>query len=98
MRRLPPGRQPSGRLPHRLRLLSAALVAAALALVPATAYADPSTTPSPSTGGQSSASNVGPATAGTAVCTLTSSTLTQISGLAVTANAIMVVESKHTDG
>jgi hypothetical protein len=74
-----------------------AAAAAVLALVmPASAaFADPSTTPSPGTGG-GSASNVGPATAGTPVCTLTSSALTAISGLAVTQSAIMVVEAKGT--
>jgi hypothetical protein len=96
MRRLPPG-LPSGRLPHRLRLLSVAAGAVALALVPATAYADPSTSPSPSAGGGSSTNNVGPPTAGTAVCTLTSSTLTAISGMVATASGILAVEAKHTD-
>jgi hypothetical protein len=63
------------------------------------AFADPSPSPSPSAGaGGGSASNVGPATAGTPVCTLTSSALTAISGLAVTQNAIMVVEAKSTSG
>ena len=100
MRRLPPG-LPPGRPPRRLsaagfRLLHAAAAAVVLTLVvPATAYADPSTSPSPSAGGQST-SNVGPATAGTPVCTLTSSTLTQISGMVVTANAIMAVEARAT--
>ena len=103
MRRLPPGLT-FGRLPHRRsaaghRLLPVAAAAAVLALVmPASAaFADPSTTPSPGTGG-GSANNVGPATAGTPVCTLQSSTLTAISGLAVTQNAIMVVEAKGTTG
>jgi hypothetical protein len=98
MRRLPPG-LPSGRLPRRLRLLSVAAAAAALALVPATAYADPSSSPSPSAGagGGAAANNVGPATPGTAVCTLTSSTLVAISGMAVTANGVLAVEAKHTD-
>src|SRR5690349_9389940 len=103
MRRLPPGLT-FGRLPHRRsaaghRLLPVAAAAAVLALVmPASAaFADPSpsTTASPGTGG-GSANNVGPATAGTPVCTLQSGTLTAISGLAVTQNAIMVVEAKST--
>jgi len=99
MRRLPPGLT-SGRPPHRRhRLLPVAAAAAVLALVmPASAaFADPSTSPSPGTGG-GSASNVGPATAGTPVCTLQSGTLTAVSGLAVTQSAIMVVEAKGTTG
>jgi hypothetical protein len=75
--------------------VAAAAAVLTLAVPAAVAYADPSTSPSPSAGGQST-SNVGPATAGTPVCTLTSSTLTQISGLAVTANAIMAVEARAT--
>jgi hypothetical protein len=76
----------------------AAATAVFMLAMPTAAYADPSTSPSPGAGGQQSASNVGPATPGTVVCTLTSSALTAISGLAVTQNAIMAVEAKGTSG
>jgi hypothetical protein len=98
MRRLPPGR-PKYRLsaagPRLLRVAAAAAVMT-LAMPAAAAFADPSTSPTPGTGGQQSASNVGPPTPGNAVCTLTSSTLTQISGMAVTQNAILAVEARST--
>jgi hypothetical protein len=75
---------------------AAVVVAAVVTVSGATAAAAaPTPTPTPGTsGGAEGGSNLGPATAGTAVCTLTSSTLTQITGMLATDKGTLVVEGR----
>jgi hypothetical protein len=90
------------RLPSRFSrasslLLGAAVIASTVAVIggPGIAFADP-TTP-PAGGGGATNPNLGPKTAGTAVCALTDATLTQVSGIASTQGGVLAVEARDTD-
>lgn len=61
------------------------------------AFAEDPTPTAGASGGDTTNANLGPKTAGTAVCTLPSALLTQISGLAATATGFMVVEARDED-
>jgi hypothetical protein len=98
-------RHPSRLSRARSRLLTrpwhgvtAVAVAAFAATFFGAAAAAAAPTPTPTPGASSAAggenANLGPATAGTPVCTVTSSTLTQITGMVATDKGTLVVEGK----
>ncbi len=92
--------------PSRFHGAPSLLVGAAVAVLAAVVAVGPATaafgeeTPSPSAGaspGGEANPNIGPATAGEAVCTVTSTALNAISGMASTEAGLVVVESEELD-
>jgi hypothetical protein len=95
-------RQPSRFTRASSLLVDAAVVVVTTAAVIGGASAAFAVDPSPTAGaggtGSGTNPNLGPKTAGTAVCTLPSGTLTQISGMIATAQGTMVVEARTISG